>query len=154
HMAPPRVSGVRRLGALLQQAREPVFVLDGQHRLLFVNRAWEALTGYEAAEVVGLECVPAGAPGDREAEAAARVRSFAPPAEALAGRPVGGMTLIVRRGGERLWRRVEFWPYHDERHGLIGLLGLVRPAEAPPHAVDSESHRLRAELLAVRDRLG
>ncbi len=36
---------------------------------------------------------------------------------------------------------------------MLGLLGLVRRADAPPHAPDSETQRLRVELLEVRIRL-
>jgi DNA-binding NtrC family response regulator len=36
---------------------------------------------------------------------------------------------------------------------LLGLLGLVRPADLPPLAPDSEASRLRGELLEVRARL-
>ena len=62
---------------------------------------------------------------------------------------------IARRLGliERRWRRLEFWPYHDDQGALIGLLGLVRDPDAPAHASDSEAHRLRGELLAIRQRL-
>ena len=55
-MASPRVSGVRRLDAWLQHAREPVFVLNAERRLVYVNRAWEELTGYAAEAVLGLDC--------------------------------------------------------------------------------------------------
>lgn len=149
-MTGSRDPGVRRLIALLSRAREPVFVLDPERRLRFVNQAWEDLTGYEAEGVLGLECRPYGPTRgpDREGLAA----SFAPPPEAVAGRPSGGATLIVHSGGERRWRRVEFWPYHDEKGGLLGLLGLVRDVEAAPHAADADSQKLRAELAGLRQR--
>src|SRR5262245_59618284 len=143
-MPSPRASGVR-LDALLRQAREAVFVLDAGRRLVFVNRAWEELTGYPAGEVVGLTCSPHGP--TRAGDLVGLGGSFCPPPEAMAGEPSGGPTLVVRADGERLWRRVEFWPYHDVRGELIALLGLVRSTEAPPHAPDSEAHRLRAELM-------
>src|SRR5262245_51520721 len=150
-MAAPRVQGARRWNALLQQAREPVFLLDAQRRLALVNKAWEELTARRAEEVAGLECLPHGP--TRDGDLAGLGASFCPPPEVLAGRPAGATTLIVREGGERLWRRVEFWPYHDARGGLIGIFGLVRANDAPPHAPESESHRLRAGLQELRDRL-
>src|SRR3954454_14696534 len=102
-MAALRVSGVRRLNGLLQQAREPVFLIDGDRRLVYVNRAWEDLTGFSSEEVAGGECGPRGRSraGDLDGLGA----SFCPPPEALAGQAAGGPTLIVHASGERLWRR-------------------------------------------------
>ncbi len=150
-MAPPRLFGIRRLNALFGPAREAVFVLDAQCRLVYANRAWEELTGHDAETVAGMECLPPGPNSDGPLSQLGS--SFCPTPEALSGQPSGGATLIVHAGGERLWRRLEFWPYHDARNQLIGLLGLVREPDASPHAPDSDSQRIRADLQEVRDRL-
>lgn len=149
-MASSRVSGAR-LDQLLQQAREPAFWLNAGRKILWVNRAWDELTGHPAGSVVGLTCRPHGP--TRAGDLLGLAGSFYPPAEALAGRPAGAKTLIIRPDGDRLWRRVEFWPFHDATGELAGLLGLVRPVDDPPLAPDSETQRIRAELLEVRDRL-
>jgi transcriptional regulator with PAS, ATPase and Fis domain len=149
-MATPRPAAFEP-SPLWQRAREPLFWLDPELKVAWVNRAWEELTGVPAASVVGLTS-QAHAPtqaGDPSEIAA----SFHPPPESLAGRPAGGPTLIIRADGERLWRRVEFWPFRDDRGGLIGLLGVVRTEEDPPSVPDSEAGRLHAELLVVRRRL-
>ncbi len=149
-MSPPRVPGVR-LDAVVQQAREPVFLLSPERRLLMVNRAWEELTGHSADEVLGLECRPHGPtrPGDLSGLGG----SFCPPPEAMAGRPCAATTLIIHADGERRRQRVEFWPFHVARGGLAGLLGLVRPPEEAPLGPESEAQRLRVELLGLRERL-
>lgn len=149
-MPSSRVAGAR-LESLWQQAREPIFLLSPDCKLVHVNRAWEELTGYSSDQVLGLVCRAHGPtqPGDLAGVAA----SFYPPAEALAGQPAGGPTLIVHPSGERRWRRVEFWPFHDEQGSLMILFGLVRPPEAPPLVPDAESQHLRHELLDVRNRL-
>jgi DNA-binding NtrC family response regulator len=136
---------------LWQRAREPIFWLDPALKLTWVNRAWEELTGYPAAAVVGLTC-QAHAP-TQPGDASDLAASFHPPPESLAGRPAGAPTLIYRADGERLWRRVEFWPFCDEQSGLIGLLGMVRADEAAPSVPDSRDGRLHAELLEIRRRL-
>jgi DNA-binding NtrC family response regulator len=136
---------------LWQRAREPIFWLDPALKLAWVNRAWEELTGYPAAAVVGLTC-QAHAP-TQPGDASDLAASFHPPPESLAGRPAGGPTLIYRADGERLWRRVEFWPFCDERSGLIGLLGTVRADADAPSVPNSEDGRLHAELLEIRRRL-
>jgi PAS domain S-box-containing protein len=149
-MPPPRVTGLR-LDVLVQQAREPVFVLGPERRILLVNKAWEELTGHPLDEVAGLECRPHGPtrPGDLHGLGG----SFCPPPEAMEGQPAGSRTLILHADGERRWRRVEFWPFHDAQGTLTGLIGLVRPLETDPQAADSEAHRHRVELLELRDRL-
>jgi PAS domain S-box-containing protein len=149
-MAPPLRPGVR-LDTIVQHAREPVFVLNAERRLVFVNRAWEDLTGRSAADVLGRICQPQGPTQDDDAETLAA--SFNPPPEAIAGQPSGGSTLIVHASGERQWRRLEFWPFLDEKGVLLGLLGFVRDPDAPPRVPDSEAHRLQGELLELRRRL-
>src|ERR1700722_16032771 len=143
-MATPRLP-VFEPNPVWQRAREPIFWLDPALKLAWVNRAWEELTGYPAATVIGLTCqahapTQAGDPSDLAA-------SFHPPPESLAGRPAGGPTLIFRADGERLWRRVEFWPFCDEHGELVGLLGIVRAEEDPPSVPESDAGRPHAELL-------
>jgi PAS domain S-box-containing protein len=150
-MSPPRVPGVRRLHLLLQQVREPVFLLDGRRRLAYVNAAWEALTGFAAADVIGLECVPVGPTRDGGREGLAG--SFYPPPEVQAGQAAGASTLIVHADGERRWRRVEYWPLRHARGPVAAVLGLVRPIEAAPLAADSATARLQSELERLRERL-
>jgi PAS domain S-box-containing protein len=136
---------------LWQRAREPIFWLDPALKLAWMNRAWEELTGYRAAAVVGLTC-QAHAP-TQAGDASDLAASFHPPPESLNGRPAGGPTLIFRADGERLWRRIEFWPFSDEHGGLLGLLGIVRTEETAPSVPDSQDGRLHAELLGIRRRL-
>jgi DNA-binding NtrC family response regulator len=149
-MTSPRVSSLR-LDAFLSIAREPAFVLGPDRRLSGVNRAFEELVGYPAEKIIGLACNPHGP--TRAGDLAGLGGSLCPPPEAISGRPAGRPTLILHAEGERRWRRVEFWPFHDAEGALLGLFGLIRPADAPRHAPDSESQRLHAELLDVRARL-
>lgn len=149
-MASPRNSNAR-LEALWQHVQEPLFWLTADLRLSWVNRAWEELTGSSIEEVAGLTCRAHGP--TRAGDLPGLVGSFFPPAEALAGQPASVRTLIIHASGERRWRRIEFRPFHDERGMLLGLLGLVGPAEAQAGSSDAESHRLRTELLQVRERL-
>jgi DNA-binding NtrC family response regulator len=79
--------------------------------------------------------------------------SFHPPPESLAGEPAATSTLIVHAGGQRIWRRLEFWPFRDEHAALIGLFGVVR-SEGDPHTTpDSVANSLHVELLEVRRQL-
>ncbi len=134
-----------------QRSREPVFWMDPVPRLVWANRAWEELTGYPPESVAGVACPAHGS--TRSDDASERAASFRPPPEAMAGQPAGTPTLIHRADGQRLWRRVEFWPFTDESGALLGLLGTVRDEAHPPSVPDSRDGRLAAELLAIRRRL-
>ncbi|WZO96149.1 sigma 54-interacting transcriptional regulator [Isosphaeraceae bacterium EP7] len=140
-----------RLDALWQQSTGPLFALNSDRRLLYVNRAWEALTGYDADQVQGLLCRAMGPtrPGDLLGLGG----SFCPPPEAIQGQPSSTLTLIVAADGERHWRRIEFWPLRGDDGGVAGILGLVREPEAFPLAAESETSRLRVELMHARERL-
>ncbi len=148
-MASSRVSGAR-LDHILHQSREPAFWLNADLRLLWVNRAWENFTGYSAEAVAGLVCRPHGP--TRAGDLPGLGGSFFPPAEALAGQPSSTRTLIVHPNGERRWRTVEYLPFHNEKDELVAILGLLRDPEQHSLSPDAESHRLRIELMEIRDR--
>ncbi len=148
-MGSSRVSGAR-LDQILQQSREPAFWLTADLKLAWVNRAWEELTGHGGDTVAGLVCRAHGPtrPGDLQGLGG----SFRPPPEALAGSPTSTRTLIIHAEGERRWRVVEFWPFHNHRNDLSGLLGLIREPEATPLSANSQAQHLRVELMELRDR--
>jgi DNA-binding NtrC family response regulator len=136
---------------LWQRAREPVFWLDPALKFTWVNHAWEELTGYPAESVVGLTCEAHGP--TRAGDLTDLAASFHPPPEVLSGEAAGTLTLILAAGGTELWRRVEFWPFRDDRDVLVGLLGLVRAADGRPCVADSDANRLHVELLEIRQQL-
>ena len=136
---------------LWQLAREPIFWLDPMLKLIWVNRAWENLTGYPAESVVGLTCQAHGP--TRAGDLTDLAASFHPPPESLTGQPAGTRSLIFHVSGEATWHRLEFWPFRDENDSLIGLLGLVRPADCPPSVADSQANQLHVDLLQIRRNL-
>ncbi len=146
-MPPPRVVQFK-LNRLLQEAREPTFWLDAELKLVWVNRAWEALTGCPAQSALGLTC-QAHAP-TRAGDLADLVSSFYPPPESLAGKPAGASALIFHIAGERIWRRIEFWPFCDNQGTLIGLLGQIREHDCQPSVPDTVANQLHNELLEIR----
>jgi DNA-binding NtrC family response regulator len=136
---------------LWQLAREPIFWLDPTLKMVWVNRAWENLTGYPADSVVGLTCQAHGP--TRVGDLADLAASFHPPPESLTGQPAGIPSLIFHVSGAATWHRLEFWPFRDDHDSLIGLLGLVRSADSPSSVADSHASRLHVELLVIRRRL-
>jgi DNA-binding NtrC family response regulator len=135
----------------LQQAREPLFWLDAQLKITWANPAWELLTGYPAQSVLGLTC-QAHSP-TRAGDPADLASSFYPPPEALAGEPASTSTLIFHATGERIERRIEFWPFRDEHGMLIGLLGQVREENRQKSVTEDAGNSLHAELLEIRREL-
>lgn len=150
-MAPSRVSGLRRLGQLLQRTDEPVYVLDGQRRFAYANRAWELVTGVEAEAVAGLTCLPPGGP--ETDPLAALAQSLGPPPEAVEGRDCSGPVLIARPDGERRWLRVEFTVYRDAAGVSVAWLGRLRELEGASRLQESPLLRVRAELEDLRRRV-
>jgi DNA-binding NtrC family response regulator len=150
-MAAPRGLSAFRPDQLWQQAREPLFWLDPAMRLSWVNRAWEVLTGYPGASVLGLPCIPIS-PED-EGTANDLAASFAPPAEAVHGQPAGQLSRAVRGDGQTLWLRVEFWPFNERDGKLIGLLGQAREQANSTSVPDSKTSHLRVQLMRLREEL-
>ena len=151
-MPPARNSSpAGRPESLFGASQEPVFQLTPDCRIAMVNRAWEQLTGHTESEVLGLECRPHGP--TRAGDLSGLGGSFCPPQEALMGQPSGSRTLILPRGGARIERRVEYWPFHAASGGLTGLIGFVRPVSTSFQVPDSVSQSLRVALLDLRVRM-
>ncbi len=141
-MASPRI---------LRHAREPIFLLDARRRLIYANPAWEELTGVTLASALGGSCDAHGP--TTPPDVSGMLGSFCPPPEALNGQPTSGPTLILRADGQRFWRSVDFWAFHNARGMVFCLLGIIRPEPASPKLSETDTGRLRVELLAVREQL-
>jgi DNA-binding NtrC family response regulator len=146
--SPPRSD--LRWQAYFQRCRQPLFLLDHQRRIRFVNQAWEALTGLPASEVRGRVC------SRRAAETAGGWpeirRALAPPVEALHGR-----SSRVRRCVAMGWWDIDFLPLGGD-DGILGILGQIHPlplASPPGPASWSEAlARLHHEARALQERSG
>jgi PAS domain S-box-containing protein len=130
-----------RWQAFFQHATQPIFLLNRQRRVLFVNRAWEQCTGLTHAEVRGRACRRRAGINDKDD---AILSACAPPGEALRGQ-----SCQVRRrapGGTNWWE-IQFMPFMGT-DGLIGMLGAIHvltgAADTPPTLPD--------KLMALRDR--
>jgi len=143
-MASSRTTHIK-IDAMVRQAREPAFVLTADCKLAFVNPAFEAFLGRAAETILGMPCP------DPDGDRTGLGSSLQPPPETLLGQPSGGRNLFELASGERVWQRVDFWPWHDAKGQCLGILGLVRPLDAPIHAPESDWHQTRIELLEARE---
>jgi transcriptional regulator with AAA-type ATPase domain len=128
-----------RWQAFFQRSTDPLFLLNRQRLLLFVNRAWEALAGLSAAQARGLICrkqQPA-APDDTLEDVL--THALCPPPEALRGAAATTRRLLpasALRTETPRWWDVDFMPLCDG-DTLRGILGRIKPLPveaAPPPA--------------------
>jgi PAS domain S-box-containing protein len=117
--------------------------------VIYVNTAFEALTGYSAAEAVGRNCRFLQ-PEPADAEARGRIRA------ALAtGAPVTADLLNRRRDGERFWNRISITTIRDERGALTFHLA-TQVDVSSEYADDAAARELRLsrrKLAEVQERL-
>lgn len=112
-----------RWQAFFQRSREPFFLLNRQRRFLFVNHAWETLTGLSAPEARGAKCPRRARPGEPR-DIAIRA-ACCPPPEALAGRPAHVRRLVdTEAQPQPQWWHIDFLPLTDE-NGLLCVLGKI-----------------------------
>jgi DNA-binding NtrC family response regulator len=148
HTAAPMAEGEGefRWTAWFQRSPQPLFVLSRRLQILFVNRAWEALTGFRLADVRKRVCRR-----QRDAVAGsceAILHALRPPREALAGKAVNARRLVMAPATGPRWWDVSWWPVPGPE-GVGGLLGQIEPAETSA-AVGPQA--LPEKLMALRQR--
>src|SRR5690242_19641523 len=102
-----------RWQSLFQRAGEPFFLLNRRRRILFVNRAWEKLTGLAATEARGLQCLRRSSLPHDPWDVVIRA-ICSPPPDVLQGRPGRARRLVPRTGSTPRWWDLEFFPLHNE----------------------------------------
>jgi len=136
-----------RWQALFQRSREPLFLLNRQRRVLFVNRAFEQLAGTTVGQARGLLCKRYK---DFEGGSLKALGSgLSPTPEALSGQISRVRRLVPGPGAVRRWWDIDFFPLQDNQ-GLLGIIGkvtLVADIAAP------QSAPLPEKLVAMRQRM-
>jgi DNA-binding NtrC family response regulator len=128
---PRRLAKHFRWQALFERCAEPLFVLDRRRRLLFVNSAWQTLTGMPAEQAHVLVCRrprPVSADDPLEEILA---HALTPPPEVLRGASGRVRRLLPQRPAAARWWEVEFLPLLQEgTQGGHIILGRIRPVQA------------------------
>src|SRR5262249_33436022 len=84
--APPQLPGGSfRWQAFFQKSSDPLFLLNRNRRLLFVNRAWETLVGLSGAAARGLVCRRTRPAGPQDSLEDMLGHALCPPPEVLQG---------------------------------------------------------------------
>jgi PAS domain S-box-containing protein len=107
------------LAKSIDQMSEPVCVSDAEGAVMYVNRAYEALTGYDEKSVAGLSITETSTPG-----APAGTMQTIMKAAATKGW-IGEMTGL-RKDGTRYYTHVEAKPVKTEVGEVIGVVGILQ----------------------------
>jgi transcriptional regulator with PAS, ATPase and Fis domain len=119
----------------LRRSRDALFLLNSDRRILFVNKAWQELTGIPMEEARGLYC--RGRAFAEPGTAEAVTQALSPPPEILTGRAGRARRQMAGGAAGRQWWDVDFFPFHDGRNRLriLGRITLaaidLEPAPAP-----------------------
>lgn len=118
------------LESVMESTQDGVFVLDDQQRFVFVNRAFQALTGLDSNDVLSgthscsdlLEC--------RDAQGRVIAGGLCPAKQIAEGKPGAGRQLlrISSRNGRERWVETVYTPLRKDG-GLPGhVIGIMRDA--------------------------
>jgi len=137
-----------RWQALFQRGTDPVFVLDRRRRILFVSRAWEALTGMTASEARGLTCARR-APLPQDPPDLIVRALCCPTPEVLKGVASRVHRLFLAPAENPRWCSIDFLPIRREDKVLfiVGRIGAVSKSAA------NQSIPLPEKLVSLRQRL-
>jgi transcriptional regulator with AAA-type ATPase domain len=137
-----------RSWAPFQRASEPIFVLNRYRRIVFVNRAWEQLTGLPLAEARQITCRPRRHASDVWEELLGQL--LRPPDEVLDGEPGHTRKMVPRFDPARRAWDIDFLPFRSD-DGLLLILGRITTsaalAAAGPVALPESTLALRDLVL-------
>jgi PAS domain S-box-containing protein len=132
---PRRLAKEFRWQAFFQHCAEPLFVLDRRGRLLFVNHAWETLTGMAKEEAHVLVCRRPRPVSASDSAEEILAHALTPPPEVRRGGGGRVRRLLPRQdrrdAGPTGWWEVEFLPLLQEgEQGGYLIVGRIRPVQA------------------------
>jgi transcriptional regulator with AAA-type ATPase domain len=137
-----------RSWAPFQRASEPIFVLNRYRRIVFVNRAWEQLTGLPLVEARQIICRPRRHTSDVWEELLGQL--LRPPDEVLDGQPGHTRKVVPRFDPARRGWDIDFLPFRSD-DGLLFILGRITTsaalATAGPAALPESTLALRDVVL-------
>jgi DNA-binding NtrC family response regulator len=124
-----------------------MYLLNRRRQILFVNRAWEALTGLSASQVKGLAC--RRRPRGVHAEKLELVLgSMAPPPEVLAGQACQTRRHLGVVGADPACWQIDFLPLAS----AVGTLAVLAKIMVLPRPSSSPGQPLSEKMLALWDR--
>jgi DNA-binding NtrC family response regulator len=139
---------------LLDQAERPIYVLDDELRIVFLNRTCRQWLGPVADELLGRRCKYHST--DLTAGVDALAAGLCPPPWVLEGKPASTTVGITGEGGKPIERRATFTPLGWDGHGVLAVVAVVDAADSPlaaTHAdADADSSALHERIRRYRQR--
>jgi len=151
-MARPRITATE-LAKMLNSARQPIYVLDDELTVIFLNRACHDWLGEAAEGLLGTRCTYHCDPEMTGPDAVAA--RLCPPPELLAGREVTTVVSREARPGRLVRRRARFVPLGTCPEDMIGLVAILQ-LEDLPELADAEAPlqpRVEAEALELHEQV-
>ncbi|MCS6922666.1 MAG: PAS domain-containing protein, partial [Elioraea sp.] len=122
-----RTDEARRLALVAEHTSDLVIVTDGEHRIEWVNRSFERVTGYTLAEVAGR--TPRAVLNREETERHPDFHKFRQ--RILAGLDACGVELqLFRKDGSPYWVEIEQRPVRDETGAIRHYIHIQRDITA------------------------
>jgi len=148
-----REEELRRRGRAIEKAPVGITISDpGQadNPLVYVNEAFEQLTGYDGNDIVGRNCRFLQGPDTRES-AVGRIREGID-----AGEPVGVELLNYRADGTTFWNRVNIAPIRDDDGTIVNFVGFQRDVTSRREMEERlrELHQTSRDLMIAQDERG
>ncbi len=127
-MAHPR-SMAADLARLLSAVPAPIYVLDGERRIVYANPACAAWMSIPLEEFIGVTTAYHSSP---IADASvAKPTGLCPPPEVFSGRRMQAIVEVGDVAGQRSRRCAEFIPLGAEDDEFVAIVALVDPSELP-----------------------
>ncbi|MCS6944006.1 MAG: PAS domain-containing protein, partial [Sutterellaceae bacterium] len=122
-----RTDETRRLALVAEHTSDLVIVTDGEHRIEWVNRSFERVTGYTLAEVAGR--TPRAVLNREETEQSPHFRALRQ--RTLAGLDASGVELkLFRKDGTPYWVELEQRPVRDDTGAIRHYIHVQRDITA------------------------
>ena len=138
------------LARLLNAAKQPIYVLDEDLTIVFVDRACHEWLGPAADELLGRTCVYHSGPAAVGVDAIAA--ALCPPPGCLAGDLLTATVARIAEDGTTTERRARFLPIGVGGDDVLGILAVVDVADQPPgDAADLAAEIGEAEPIALHE---
>ena len=141
-----------RFEAAINAVDSPMFLVDSQRRVVFLNEGCQTLTGWTLPEVVGAVCEFASS--GEAASIEALTGALCPPQETIDSEPRELVRQFVHReSGQITPRMVHFYPL-DTDGQVDFVIGIVTEIPTKPASTDTSIvTRVHAELAVLRHEL-
>jgi len=148
-MSNPRIHAAE-LVRLFNAAKQPIYVLDEELKVVFVNRACQEWLGTAAEGLLGRTCAYHSSPtvGGPDAVAAA----LCPPPTSLTGEISTATVARIAEDGTSIERRARFFPIGAGGQDVLGILAILDATDrSPDSAADRPSETAETEPIALHE---